>query len=703
MTQQRREPVVMDGNEAVARVAYAASEAICLYPITPASPMGEHADTWAARGRPNLWSTVPRVVQMQSEAGAAGALHGAVQAGALGTTFTASQGLLLMLPNMFKIAGELTPAVIHVAARTVATHALSIFGDHSDVMAARGTGWAMLSATSPQEAHDFAAVAHAATLRSRVPFLHFMDGFQTSHELATVTPLDDADLTALFADDDIVRHRARGLDPDRPSLRGSAQNPDVFFQAREASNPYIDAVGGIVRETMRTLQTRTGRAYDLVDYYGAPDATRVVVVMGSASGTLREVVDQRRARGEAVGVCTVRLFRPFPVTALLHAVPATATAIAVLDRTKEPGAVGEPLFTDVVTAFAEASMRGERDRLPMLIGGRYGLSSKPFTPAMASAVFDELDRDAPMRRFTVGITDDVTKLSLPVDTTPAVPAAGVTQIVLHGLGSDGTVGATKNTAKILAKHGGFAVQAAFVYDSKKSGATTESHLRFSPQPITSAYLIDQADVVGCHQFGLLERRDIVGTLRDGGIFLLNAPFAPEDVWDRLPGRVQRQLIDRHAEVYVLDAYALARDAGIAGRINTVMQVALFEVAGLLPAEAARDAIAAAAEATYADLGQTVVDRNLAAIKAARGAAVRLELPPEVNQPVEPIDVVARAAALRGRALDDVDEFVRHVTGRMLAGDGDSLPVSALPVDGAFPTSTARWEKRSLAEELPSWD
>jgi pyruvate-ferredoxin/flavodoxin oxidoreductase len=695
--------VCIDGNEAVARIAYALSETVAIYPITPASPMGEHADSWAAQDRPNHWGVVPTVVEMQSEAGAAGAMHGAVQAGSLATSFTASQGLLLMLPNMFKIAGELTPAVLHVAARTVATHALSIFGDHSDVMAARTTGWTMLASSSPQEAHDLAAVAHAATLTSRVPVLHFFDGFRTSHELNVVDLLDGDDLDALLDEDAVVAHRARALDPDRPVLRGSAQNPDVFFQAREAANPFHAAVPDAVQQAMDRLAERTGRRYRLADYHGAPDAERVVVLMGSGTGAVTEVVDHLVARGEKVGVLTLRLFRPFPVAQVLAALPATASRIAVLDRTKEPGAVAEPLFSDVVTALAEAVTTGERDALPEVIGGRYGLSSKEFTPAMVASVFDELAADTPRRRFTVGIVDDVTHLSLPPsDDVPPRPD-GERSVVLFGLGSDGTVGATKNTAKIVSEATGNHVQGYFVYDSKKSGATTVSHLRVAPEEIRSTYLVDRADVVGCHQFGLLEKLDVLAPLRRGGTLLLNAPFPSDQVWDHLPADVQQVLLERDARLVAIDGYAIARANGLGGRISTVMQVALFLAADLLPREQALAAIEAAAASTYASLGELVVERNLAAIRAAADAVHEVPVPAQVTSGWRRQDAIERALELLPDGPDDVPDLVARVTARILEGEGESLPVSALPVDGTFPTATSRWEKRSLATELPIWD
>ncbi len=697
-------PLCIDGNEAVARVAYALSETIALYPITPASPMGEHADSWAASGKPNLWGVVPGVAEMQSEAGAAGALHGAVQAGALGTTFTASQGLLLMLPNMFKIAGELTPAVIHVAARSLATHALSIFGDHSDVMSARTTGWTMLASASPQEAHDLAAVSHAVTLSSRVPVLHFFDGFRTSHELNVVDPLSDDDLRALVDEDDVTAHRLRALDPDRPVLRGSAQNPDVFFQAREAANPFHDAVPDTVQAAMDRLAELSGRHYHLVDYHGAPDAERVVVLMGSGSQTVREVVDHLLARGEKVGMVVVRLFRPLPTRMLLAAIPETATRIAVLDRTKEPGAPGEPLYEDVVHILATAVMEGERAVLPDVVGGRYGLSSKEFTPSMAAAVFDELAADTSRRRFTVGIIDDVTHLSIPDAEGLELPRPdGELSAVFFGLGSDGTVGANKNTAKIMAEGTDQQVQAYFVYDSKKSGATTVSHLRFAPEPIRSPYLVERADLVACHQFGLLERLDVLILARHGGTLLLNAPFPPDEVWDRLPADVQELIVERDLRLFVIDGYATARSAGLGGRISTVMQVAFFVTSRLLPLDEAVAAIEAAAETTYAEHGPLVVSRNLEAIRAAVDAVHEVEVPDRVTATWRRPGAIERALELRPTDRAEVSDLVERVTARIIEGQGERLPVSAFPPDGSFETGTARFEKRSLALELPIWD
>jgi pyruvate-ferredoxin/flavodoxin oxidoreductase len=627
-----------------------------------------------------------------------------VQAGSLGTTFTASQGLLLMLPNMFKIAGELTPAVIHVAARTIATHALSIFGDHSDVMAARTTGWTMLASNSPQEAQDLAAVSHAASLASSVPVLHFFDGFRTSHELNVVEPLSDDDLAALIAEEDVLHHRTRSLDPDRPVLRGTAQNPDVFFQAREAANPYYDAVPGVVQDAMDRLAERTGRRYSLVDYHGAPDADRVVVLMGSGVGAVSEVVDHLVAEGERVGVVAVRLYRPFPTEALLDALPDTVTRIAVLDRTKEPGAPGEPLLQDVVQALAGAVMSGTRDALPLVVGGRYGLSSKEFTPRMVAGVFDELASEAPKPRFTVGIVDDVTHLSLSEPDGFALPRPeGELSAVFFGMGSDGTVGANKNTAKIMSEASDRHVQGYFVYDSKKSGATTVSHLRFSPEPIRSTYLVEEADVVACHQFGLLEKLDVLSVARRGGTVLLNAPFPAAEVWDRLPADVQELVVTRDLSLHVIDGYRIARQAGLGGRISTVMQVAFFAVAELMPMDEAVAAIEDAAERTYAEHGPIVVSRNLAAIRAAVDGIEEVAVPDEVTASWSRPGAIERALELRPSGPGDVPDLVERVIARIIEGEGDLLPVSALPVDGTFPTGTARWEKRSLAAEMPIWD
>jgi pyruvate-ferredoxin/flavodoxin oxidoreductase len=685
----------LDGNEAAARVAYAVSEVISIYPITPASPMAEHCDDWSAAGRANLWGAIPDVVEMQSEAGAAGALHGALQKGALGTTFTASQGLLLMVPNMFKIAGELTPTVIHVAARTIATHALSIFGDHSDVMHVRTTGWAMLAAGSVQEAHDFALVAHAATLRSRVPFLHFFDGFRTSHEIDKIAVLEEADIRALIRDDDVLAFRARALTPDSPVVRGTAQNPDVFFQAREAANPFHLAVPGIVQGVMDELAERTGRRYGLVDYHGAPDADRVIIAMGSANGAIEETVDSLVAAGEKVGMLRIRLFQPFPAEQIVTALPATVRAVAVLDRTKEPGAIGEPLYLEVVATLAEA-MDGDTPPFavaPKVIGGRYGLSSKEMTPSMIKPIFEELATTRPKRHFTVGIYDDVTNLSLPIETGfRFLRPAGEVQAVFYGLGSDGTVGANKASVKIIGESTDLFAQGYFVYDSKKAGSITVSHLRFGPEPIRSTYLVEEADFVACHQFGLLGKVKVLESARHGATFLLNAPYGPDDVWEHLPGGVQQLLIDKEIDFWVIDALAVADEAGMGSRINTVMQPCFFKLAGILPPDEAIARIKAFVEETYAKRGEAVVARNFAAIDRSLAGLAHVTLGTvSIDQPTTP------------PVANDAPDFVARVTSRLMAGEGDLLPVSALPVDGTFPTGTARFEKRAIAQMIPVWD
>ncbi len=681
----------VDGNEAAASVAYRLSEVIAIYPITPASTMAEACDAWAAAGRPNLWGVVPEVIEMQSEAGAAGTLHGATMRGALATTFTASQGLLLMLPNMFKIAGELSPAVVHVAARSLATHALSIFGDHSDVMAARTTGWAMLSSGSVQEAADFALIAHAAALESRVPFLHFFDGFRTSHEVATIQLPTDADIAALIDDQWVTDLRLRALDPDHPVLRGSAQNPDVFFQAREAGNPYTMSVPGIVQDAFARLAAQTGRQYSLVEYTGAPDAERVVVLMGSGAGAAHEAVERLNREGGKVGLLSVRLYRPFPSQELVAALPATVRAVAVLDRTKEPGAPAEPLCLDVIEALADAAADGLR-AMPRVIGGRYGLSSKEFTPAMVKAVFDELDAAHPKKRFTVGIVDDVTHLSLSVDTSFTTDQASL-RAVFYGLGSDGTVGANKQTAKIVGDLTGRHAQGYFVYDSKKSGSMTVSHLRFDDDEIRSTYLITEADFVAVHQFGLLDRLDVLSVARPGATLLLNSPYPVGETWARLPREVQEQIIDKGLDAHVIDGHRVARDAGLAGQINTIMQVAFFALTNLMSIDDAIAAVENSVRKAYGKRGGPVVDANIKAIKLT------------VDE-LHPLPVPAVATATRYRRLPvpvEAPDFVQRVTARMLAGEGDLLPVSAMPVDGQFPTGTARFEKRGLAATIPIWD
>jgi len=689
-----RTTACIDGNEAAAKVAYALSEVVAIYPITPASPMGELADAWSATDVPNLWGTVPEVVELQSEAGAAGTLHGALQTGALATTFTASQGLLLMLPNMFKIAGELTPAVIHVAARAVATHALSIFGDHSDVMAARTTGFAMLCASSVQEAHDFAAVSHAATLRTRVPFLHFFDGFRTSHEINRIEMLESDDLRSLMSEDDIAAHKARRLRPTAPVVRGTAQNPDVFFQAREAANPFHAAVPATVEQVFAELAERTGRRYGLVDYEGAPDAERVIVVMGSGAGAVGETVAKLVASGEKVGVATIRLFRPFPTEALLAALPDSVRSIAVLDRTKEPGAAGEPLFQDVITTIAESGRSGVR-----VIGGRYGLGSKEFTPAMAKAVFDEAGRPDPKRRFTVGIVDDVSGLSLDVDDGFQVDRQG-RSAVFYALGSDGTVGANKASVKIMGSEPDLYAQGYFVYDSKKSGSMTVSHLRFGPEEIRSTYLVQEADLVACHQFGLLDRFDVLADARRGGTFLLNAPYPADELWEQLPRKVQQRIVERELRVFTIDATRIARELKMPGRINTIMQPCFFALTDVMEFDRAIGAIKASIEKAYGRRGRLVVERNEAAVDRALTELVEVTVPANLGDDAPVDETLDVLDSVRAAATDD---FVEKVTMRMIAGEGDLLPVSAMPIDGTYPTGTTRFEKRKLALQIPVWE
>ncbi len=694
---------VVDGNEAAARVAHKLSEVIAIYPITPASAMGELADAWSQAGTPNLWGDVPDVIEMQSEGGAAGAVHGAIQAGALTTSFTASQGLLLMIPNLYKIAGELSSTVIHVAARAVATHALSIFGDHSDVMAARQTGMALLSSASVQEAQDLALIAHAATLEARVPFLHFFDGFRTSHEVASIVPLDDATLAAMIDPDLVAAHRRRALDPDHPVLRGTAQNPDVFFQGREASGPYHRAVPGIVARAMDRFAALTGRRYELMSYTGHAEAERVLVLMGSASGPAADVVETLAAQGERVGLVTVHLYRPFDVAALLAALPPTARRLAVLDRTLEPGAPGEPLYLDVVAALAQGwpgapqLSTAPAGPVPLVVRGRYGLASKEMTPAMVAAVLDELALDEPRRELTVGIVDDVGHTSVTPDPAAWPEADDVYRAVFHGLGSDGTVGANKNTVKIVGHHTGREVQGYFVYDSKKSGSTTTSHLRFSPRPIRAAYLITEADFVGVHHFASIERIDVLAPARPGATVLINSPYGPDGTWAHLPARARRQITERDLAVWVVDAAAVATAAGLGKRVNTVLQTCFFALSGLLPTDEAVAAVKQSIADTYGGRGELVLQRNLAAVDGAMPALARLVVPAAAAAASAP------AADPMPLVPDTAPAFVREVTVTLLAGEGDRLPVSALPADGTFPTGTARWERRSLAAELPIWD
>ncbi len=677
---------MVDGNEAATRVAHAVSEVIAIYPITPASPMGELADAWSQAGQPNIWGVVPDVTEMQSEGGAAGAVHGALQAGALCTTFTASQGLLLMIPNMYKIAGELTPTVIHVAARTLATHALSIFGDHSDVMSTRQTGFALLSSASVQEAQDMAMVAHSATLRSRIPFLHYFDGFRTSHEVSKIESISDETIKAMIDDNLIADHRLRALNPNDPKLRGTAQNPDVFFQAREAANSFYDAVPGIVQAEMDKLAELTGRRYELFDYHGAPDAERVVVMMGSGVGAATEATDHLVASGEKVGLLTVHLYRPFAIDHFVEALPDTVKSVGVLDRTKEPGATGEPLYLDVVAAFAE------KGGGPRVVGGRYGLSSKEFDPAMAMTVFAELEKDKPKNHFTVGITDDVTHLSLPVETEWAEPD-DVVQAVFFGLGADGTVGANKNSVKIIGENTDMYAQAHFVYDSKKSGAMTVSHLRFGPNKINSTYEIQKANFVACHQFNFMEKVDVLDIADEGATFLLNSPYGADEVWGHLTTDSQRAIIDKKLKFYVVDAVAVAQAAGLGGRVNTVLQTCFFALAGVLPQAEAIQAIKDGIKKAYGKRGQVILDKNYAAVDSSLAALAEVTVPGEVTSQREFIPPVPA----------DAPDFVQRVTGMIAARKGDLLPVSALPVDGTFPTATTQYEKRSIALEIPVWD
>ena len=682
----------IDGNEAAASVAYRLNEVCCIYPITPSSMMAELADEWASQGHPNIWGTVPSVVEMQSEGGAAGALHGALQSGALTTTFTASQGLLLMIPNMYKIAGELTPAVLHVAARSLAAQGLSIFGDQSDVMAVRQTGFALLASASVQEAHDLALVAQAATPATRIPFVHFFDGFRTSHELNTIDMLSDDDLRALVPAEAVRAHRDRALSPDRPFIRGTAQNPDVYFQARETVNPYYAAVPEAVQAAMDVLGGRTGRQYRLMEYYGHPQAERVIVVMGSGSQTAAQTAEHLAAAGERVGVVQVRLYRPFPGAALLAALPSTATGVAVLDRTKEPGSLGEPLFLDVLAALAEAHAAGEREIMPVVTGGRYGLSSKEFTPGMAAGIFADLASGKPKRRFTIGIIDDVSATSLPYDPALDIESRETLRAVFFGLGSDGTVGANKNTIKILGDAGKHA-QGYFVYDSKKSGSQTVSHLRFGPAPIRAPYLVSQAGFVGCHHPGLIERAEVLDRAAPDATLLLNTPRPPGEVWDSLPREAQEQILAKQITLYAIDANRVAREAELAGRVNTVLQTCFFAISGVLPTDEAIAAIKKSISKTYRRRGQEVVKRNHAAVDAAVAALHRVE-------------IAGRVTASRGAPPPvpaSAPEFVRTVTAAMISGHGDALPVSALPADGTYPSGTTAYEKRNISDEVAAWD
>jgi pyruvate-ferredoxin/flavodoxin oxidoreductase len=684
--------VIMDGNEAAASVAYRLSEVVAIYPITPSSPMAEWADQWRSEGKKNIWGALPIVEELQSEGGAAGALHGALQAGAFGTTFTASQGLLLMIPNMFKIAGELTPATMHVTARTLATHALSIFGDHSDVMACRATGWAMLSSNSVQEAADLALVAQTATLESRLPFMHFFDGFRTSHEVGKIYPISDETIRAMVDDKWIIQYRQNALSPDRPILRGTAQNPDVFFQAREACSPFYKAVPGIVQSVMDRFAAQTGRAYHLFDYFGVPDAERVVIMMGSGAEAAEEAVEALNRRGEKLGLIKVRLYRPFDASAFLAALPSTVKSIAILDRCKEPGASGEPLYQDIVTVLAENSARLPF-AMPGVIGGRYGLSSKEFTPAMVKGIFDELSKPSPKNHFTIGIDDDVSHTSLDYDPAFSTEDPRTVRALFYGLGSDGTVGANKNSIKIIGTETPNYAQGYFVYDSKKSGSMTTSHLRFGPHPIRSTYLITRASFVACHNFSFLEKINVLEPAMPGAVFLLNSPYSAAETWDQLPKTAQEEILRKKIEFYVIDGYAVARKAGMGTRINTIMQTCFFAISGVLPREEAIEQIKKAIKKTYGKRGEAVVQKNFAAVDAALAHLEKVELPSAATSEFD----------LVGSLSSKAPKFVHDVLGQIANGKGDLLPVSAMPAGGAFPTGTAQWEKRNIAQFIPVWD
>jgi pyruvate-ferredoxin/flavodoxin oxidoreductase len=687
-----RQVVTLDGNAAVAHIAYRVNEVCAIYPITPASPMAEHADEWAAKGLTNIWGNVPVIQEMQSEGGAAGSVHGALQGGALTTTFTASQGLLLMIPNMFKIAGELTSTVFHVAARSVATQALSIFGDHSDVMATRSTGFAMLASASVQEAHDSALLAQAATLASRIPFIHFFDGFRTSHEINTLTLVSDTHIRAMIDDEWVRHHRVRALNPEHPFIRGTAQNPDTYFQGREAVNTFYAEVPGIVQRAMDQFAELTGRRYRLFDYDGAGDAERVIVLMGSGAETARETAAMLRQSGEKVGVVQVRLYRPFSMSHFIAALPETCRAVGVLDRTKEPGAGGEPLYLDVVESLARAVSDGQRASMPKVIGGRYGLSSKDFTPAMVKAVFDELKQSQPKKGFTAGIVDDVAHTSLEFDPDYRIEPDDTVRAVFYGLGADGTVGANKNSAKIIAGHPDLYAQAYFVYDSHKSGAQTVSHLRFGPRPIRAPYPIDSANFVGCHQFHFLERLDVLKLASPGAIFLLNSPYGPDQVWDHLPRSIQQQMIAKKLKFYVIDATQVAQEVGLKTRINTVLQTCFFAISGVLPRDEAIAQVKESIRKTYGAKGEEVVQRNFNAVDQTLSRLHEVSVPSEVTSSFERAPLVP----------DSAPPFVREVTARMFEMLGDRIPVSLVPEDGTYPSGTAAFEKRNIADQVPVW-
>jgi len=695
---KNQQTLTIDGNQAAATVAHKLNEVIAIYPITPSSNMGEWADEWSSRGQVNLWGTVPQVTEMQSEAGAAGAIHGALQAGSMATTFTASQGLLLMLPNMYKIAGELTPTVFHIAARSLACQGLSIFGDHSDVMSARMTGFGMLCSNSPQEVMDLALIAHAVALESRIPLMHFFDGFRTSHEVAKISTLDDDVFRAMINEEWVTAHRNRALTPDKPVLRGTAQNPDVYFQARETVNAYYEAMPGIVQRAMDKFAGLTGRSYRLFDYQGSPNAERVVVMMGSGAEAVAETLDYLNRQGESVGLLKVRLYRPFDAKSLLAAIPPSCKKIAVLDRTKEPGADGEPLYKDVLGALAQDFVSGvsKFTELPKIVGGRYGLSSKEFTPGMIKSIFDELKQAHPKNNFTIGIHDDVTHTSLNWDASYRTDALAETfQAMFYGLGSDGTVSANKNTIKIIDEATEQFAQGYFVYDSKKSGAITVSHLRFGPNPIRSTYLIGENDAnfIGCHQAIFLERYDMLANAAENAVFLLNTQEPVEQVWESLPAKMQQQMIAKKIRFYVIDGYAVAEKSGMGKRINTIMQTCFFAISGVLPQDQAIASIKYAVEKTYGKKGQRIVELNFKAIDETLASLHAVTVPTKVSSQFDIMSIITDAAP----------DFVKRVTGEIIAGHGDALPVSAMPVDGTFPTGTAAYEKRNLALEIPVWE
>ena len=682
--------VTIDGNEATATIAHWCNEVAAIYPITPSSGLGEMPDAWAAAGRKNIFGSIPHVVELQSEAGASGAVHGALQGGAITTTFTASQGLLLMIPNMFKIAGELTSTVFHVTARSVATHALSIFGDHGDVMACRSTGWALLASGSIQEAQDMALVAQSATLKCRVPFVHFYDGFRISHEVNKVEQLTEDDCRSMIDMDLVKAHRERALTPEKPVLRGTAQNPDHFFQAREACNPFYEKVPGLVQQTMDEFAKLTGREYHLFDYVGAPDADRVIAIMTSGCGVVEETVEKMIADGEKVGMIKVRLYRPFDSKAFVNALPKTVKVIAALDRTKEPGCAAEPLHQDVLTAVVECCPAGS---IPKVIGGRYGLSSKEFTPAMVKPLFDEMKKAEPKNHFTMGIIDDVTGTSLPFDSSYSTEADDVTRAVFFGLGSDGTVGAVRNTCKIVGENTPKYAQAYFVYDSRKAGSLTVSHLRLSPRPIKGSYLVHSANFVACHQSHFPDRLDVLSMAEPGATFLLNSPFGPDEVWDTLPVEMQKQIIDKKLKFWVVDAYHVAKEAEMGVRINTVMQTCFFKLSGILPEDEAIAQIKGAIKKTYGKRGEAVLQRNYAAVDGALGSLKEVKVPEKATSQKQRIASVP----------NDAPQFVKEVLGEIIANRGDQIPVSKFPVDGTFPTATTKYEKRSIAQDIPIWD